>query len=90
MSKKSESQVEQSCRFIEAARELECDEDEAAFDEKLRRIATTKSSGKQSRNPLSLKPENRNDEHNYWNSLVTAERLPVLERWLWDPNQEHR
>jgi len=29
-------------RFIETARELGCDEDEAAFDEKLRRIATAK------------------------------------------------
>ncbi len=33
---------EQSKRFIETARELGCDEDEAAFDEKLRRIATAK------------------------------------------------
>jgi hypothetical protein len=33
---------EQSKRFIETARELDCDEDEAAFDEKLRRIATVK------------------------------------------------
>ncbi len=32
----------QSKRFIETARELGCDEDEAAFDEKLRRIATAK------------------------------------------------
>jgi hypothetical protein len=37
-----ESQIEQSKRFIEAARELGCDEDEAAFDEKLKRIATAK------------------------------------------------
>ena len=29
-------------RFIETARELGCDEDEAAFDEKLRRIASAK------------------------------------------------
>jgi hypothetical protein len=29
-------------RFIETARELGCDEDEAAFEEKLRRIATVK------------------------------------------------
>jgi hypothetical protein len=29
-------------RFIETARALGCDEDEAAFDEKLRRIATAK------------------------------------------------
>jgi hypothetical protein len=32
----------QSERFIETARELGCDEDEAAFDEKLKRIATVK------------------------------------------------
>jgi len=32
----------QSKRFIETARELGCDEDEAAFDEKLKRIATAK------------------------------------------------
>jgi hypothetical protein len=30
-------------RFIETARELGCDEDEAAFEEKLRRIATAKT-----------------------------------------------
>jgi hypothetical protein len=34
---------DQSERFIETARELGCDEDEAAFDEKLRRIATAKT-----------------------------------------------
>ncbi len=33
---KAESQLE---KFKEAARELECDEDEAAFEEKLKRIA---------------------------------------------------
>ena len=33
---------DQSKRFIETARELGCDEDEAAFEEKLRRIATVK------------------------------------------------
>lgn len=32
----------QSRRFIETARELECDEDEATFEEKLRRIAKAK------------------------------------------------
>lgn len=32
----------QSQRFIETARELGCDEDEAAFEEKLKRIATAK------------------------------------------------
>jgi hypothetical protein len=33
---------EQSKRFIETARALECDEDEAAFNEKLKRIASVK------------------------------------------------
>jgi len=32
----------QSERFITTARELGCDEDEAAFDEKLKRIASVK------------------------------------------------
>jgi hypothetical protein len=36
------SDAEQSRRFIETARELGCDEDEAAFEEKLKRIATAK------------------------------------------------
>jgi hypothetical protein len=34
--------VAQRERFIETARALGCDEDEAAFEEKLKRIATTK------------------------------------------------
>ena len=33
---------EQYKRFVETARELGCDEDEAAFDENLKRIATAK------------------------------------------------
>jgi hypothetical protein len=36
-------------RFIETARELGCDEDEAAFDEKLKRIATVKPKTKNKR-----------------------------------------
>jgi hypothetical protein len=36
--------TQQHKRFIETARELGCDEDEAAFDEKLKRIATAKPS----------------------------------------------
>jgi hypothetical protein len=36
------SEASQRQRFIETARELGCDEDEASFDEKLRRIATVK------------------------------------------------
>jgi hypothetical protein len=45
----------QSKRFIETARELGCDEDEAAFDEKLRQIAMAKHSGKPSRQSRSPK-----------------------------------
>jgi hypothetical protein len=39
-SKKPKTEDEaQSRRFIEMAHELECDDDEAAFDERLRRLA---------------------------------------------------
>jgi hypothetical protein len=41
-------------RFIETARALECDEDEAAFDEKLKRIASVKPAPK--RKVMSGKP----------------------------------
>ena len=37
------SASEQHRRFVETARELGCDEDEAAFDEKLKRIAAAKA-----------------------------------------------
>lgn len=33
----------QADKFKEAARELECDEDEARFDQKLKRVAKAKS-----------------------------------------------
>jgi hypothetical protein len=46
MRKKPDS--EQSKRFIETSRRLECDEDEAAFDEKLKRIARAKPNPKPS------------------------------------------
>jgi hypothetical protein len=42
--------TKQSRRFIETARELGCDEDEAVFDEKLRRIATVKPTKTQKKN----------------------------------------
>jgi len=35
----SDKEKSQRDKFIDKARELECDEDEAAFEEKLRRIA---------------------------------------------------
>jgi hypothetical protein len=42
MGKPDADKQAQHKRFIETARELGCDEDEAAFDEKLKRIATAK------------------------------------------------
>lgn len=39
---------DQHARFLETARALGCDEDEAAFDEKLRGIASQTSSPKKS------------------------------------------
>jgi hypothetical protein len=42
MPKNKSDERSQSERFIETARELGCDEDEAAFEEKLRQIATAK------------------------------------------------
>ena len=44
---KKQSETEQSRRFIETARQLGCDEDEKAFDEKLKKIATAKPSKNQ-------------------------------------------
>ena len=44
----------QSRRFIEAARELGCDEDEAAFDEKLRKVGAPKPP-----DPKAQKPKTR-------------------------------
>jgi hypothetical protein len=44
---KSQKHTDQSRRFIETARQLECDENEAAFEEKLRRIATAKPKSSQ-------------------------------------------
>lgn len=41
--KAKKKNTSQPARFIEAARELGCNEDEAAFDDKLRRIAQAKS-----------------------------------------------
>jgi hypothetical protein len=37
---------DQHKRFIETARQLECDDDKGRFEEKLKRIATTKPQGK--------------------------------------------
>ncbi len=42
MPKVTDSVSEQHARFIETARALGCDEDEAAFDEKLKAIARQK------------------------------------------------
>jgi hypothetical protein len=40
-------------RFIETARELECDEDEAAFEDKLRQITTAKPKPRSKKTPKS-------------------------------------
>lgn len=49
MSKSMKStEVEQHARFIEAARVLGCDEDESAFDEKLKVIARSSLAEKKS------------------------------------------
>lgn len=37
--RKAKRDKEQHSKFIEAAREHECDEDEAVFDEKLKKVA---------------------------------------------------
>lgn len=42
MTKPKSTPKDQHERFIETARKLGCDEDEAAFDEKLKRIVTPK------------------------------------------------
>jgi len=43
MSKSSKTTSEQHARFVETARALGCDEDEAAFDEKLKMIVQERS-----------------------------------------------
>lgn len=54
-SKPDQDQLEQSRRFVEAARELGCDEDEAKFDEKLRRVAGRKPPAPKAK-PAKTKP----------------------------------
>jgi hypothetical protein len=44
--KKPTKRTPQQKRFIEAAREAECSEDEAVFDENLRRVAKPKPPSK--------------------------------------------
>ena len=39
MAKNHDKEIDQHARFLETARALGCDEDEAAFDEKLKGIA---------------------------------------------------
>lgn len=48
---KKRSPQEQSDAFVEAARKLECDDDEAAFDERLKRIAKHKPKPKDEEAP---------------------------------------
>lgn len=47
MKRRPKADLDQRKRFIETARALECDEDEAAFDEKLKRIAQAKPKRKE-------------------------------------------
>jgi hypothetical protein len=58
-SKQQTEPGEQSKRFIETVRELGCDEDEAAFEEKLKRIATAKP--KRSKASSNRRRENKTD-----------------------------
>jgi hypothetical protein len=51
--KSKSSKHSQSQRFIEATREAECSEDEAVFDDNLKRIAKAKQK--------PIKPEEEND-----------------------------
>ena len=53
MDKPEADKQAQRKRFIETARELGCDEDEAAFDEKLRKIATAKPKPRNKKVPKS-------------------------------------
>lgn len=46
VSKASKDGTSQHERFLETARKLGCDEDEAAFDEKLKAVAGTKPNSK--------------------------------------------
>lgn len=44
MPKEADSVSDQYARFVETARALGCDEDEAAFDEKLKKLVPPKAS----------------------------------------------
>lgn len=56
---KPENANTQHARFIETARALECDEDEAAFDEKLKGIARQVPKAKAE---LPITPEDRSSK----------------------------
>lgn len=43
MSRKAKAKSSQAEKFISSARKLECDEDEHAFDDKLKRLAQAKT-----------------------------------------------
>ncbi len=49
--KEKKENISQRARFIEAARELDCDEDEAAFDAKLKAVAGQKPKPKKDKSP---------------------------------------
>lgn len=42
MTKRPSDERPQADKFVDLARELECDDDEAAFDERLKKLATSK------------------------------------------------
>jgi len=53
---KQDADKAQSRRFIDKARELGCDEDEAAFDERLRKIAKAQPTVEPSKQRPKSKP----------------------------------
>jgi hypothetical protein len=59
MPKREPPKQPQSERFKEAARQLGCDEDEAAFDEKLRRIGKAKPQPPKDDVPKPRQPRTR-------------------------------
>jgi hypothetical protein len=50
MKKRPNSETKQSEKFIKLARQLECDESEEAFDEKMKKILTVKPPPEKKRN----------------------------------------
>ena len=59
MKTKTENQAEQSARFIKAAREAGCSEDEAVFDAALKNIVKTRSNTQESEGVPNSPPKKR-------------------------------